>query len=790
MAVISEDCIETAKTALSHFTEEELRNFVTRVFHKAQEYDDASGMEAIQLAMEEVDQEMIKTLFEDANIAAMDSSIFNKNAGKITNNEANLREMIVRRNRNLGDNIESAQEAAKQLLDKGMFNEMSQEDVHYLENPENDISIADAFDGRQVDSPIAQKIAGIIKKYIDFRNSKMVMSNALSILRLHSDRSFRGLHDPEAMMRGGRDTLKEAWDKRKVDRSSSKYLWRDTIKKYINLEDTFRYSDAMDLEGKLDMSKVDSILENIYDDITTDKYNELQRKESKSHRFFQWKDMRSQLEYNKIYGRGNLFSSIMSDIRASGNMIGSAEIFGSKPTEMYTDLLEAQQLHDPKSRQWQRNTELGFRYVMGMDKTAVNPKLATFFANMRSITSMARLPMLTFQALPDVAFNAAFAKRWGFDYFSSLGNNITHMFNLVSNEEREHIASLMKLNVDSHMGYMGRFIEAENSSEMMSKISLFYYKKIGIDAYDKGNRISTMHVMAKGIAEASDKKFHELSEDTRNQLLKYGFDENMWDGLRRKNEKGLFTTDNVMNLTDDELKDMWNGSDKNVPLYQYRNDLYRKVHSMFAVGCENAVLTPGAFMRAMMYRGTKPGEWGGELLRSFMQFKGFVLSYMDRVLYHGWKDMSGPSAKLIWATQMFAATLPLSYLSSLMTHAMQGQSMPDPTQMNPAQFAQFAAEMIQPNVWMLMGIADPHNQNPNLISSLFFNSPILKMASNAAGVPLALMEMNPEKAKKALFHTASGIAPLNTTPFVSPYIRQILGEKPHLEPGQQQYFGQ
>jgi hypothetical protein len=103
---------------------------------------------------------------------------------------------------------------------------------------------------------------------------------------------------------------------------------------------------------------------------------------------------------------------------------------------------------------------------------------------------------------------------------------------------------------------------------------------------------------------------------------------------------------------------------------------------MFDVACENAVLTPGDWMKTWMIMGSKPGTVPGEAWRTFTQFKGYALNYVDRVLMAGWQDADGAMARLGWGLQMFTALLPMSYASLYLDNAAKGLTMPDWDQMN------------------------------------------------------------------------------------------------------------
>jgi hypothetical protein len=619
---------------------------------------------------------------------------------------------------------------------------------------------------------------------------------------INEDRLFRAVHDAERIINGNKSLAKVAKDKLsgKYDLSKNKIAWREFIKKHLDLMETFKYTSAMDLEGNLIDTEVDKILDRIFDNITTGKSeiftrsqvaNDREAVQKKSRMFFKWKDLRSLYEYNNQYGKGNLFHMFMSDAKATSNKVGLAKMWGDNPYSMYNDLRRAQeQSSQPKGALWWRNTDLYFKQVTGEDKGSIAPTTTNFLSNMKTITTMARLPFIAIDSISDIGYVSAFAQRMGINYSRAYLNQISHIFDKFPTEERMHIAKLMKTQVDSHLGYMGRWGDQNNTSALINKISTKYFKTIGLDAFDRGNKIGIMHLMAKHLAENSNRSFDRLSHDVQKWVSKF-LDKNEWDLLRVKTKNGLFTTENADTLSNDEIRSHYESSDKLTPMGEMKDDLNRKIYSMFSVAAENAVLSPSEFEHVFMMQGVRPGTGLGNLLSIVSHFKMYTLSYIDRVLVQGFKDADTASQKLMWGMSMMIGTLPLSVLSTYLHNllnnqttnfleAWETQSVPEREKM--------LMQLLAPSLSIFSGFLDPSNQNSNLIWSLF-SSPSTRLISNALAAPLALLEGNIGKAAKDLRNALNYIVPINTTPVVTPIIRSITGEEARLEPGQHPLFG-
>lgn len=513
--------------------------------------------------------------------------------------------------------------------------------------------------------------------------------------------------------------------------------------------------------------------------------NDREAVQRKSHMFFYWKDHESFLNYSREYGKGNLFQALTGDLNSSANKIGLAELFGDSPFSIYNDLRKIQQEKDPKGGLWYRHTENTLKQAMRQDQAAVSPTVGAFFANTRSLGAIARLSTIVLKSLPDASYIASFAQRWGNDYFKSLVYTLGHTFDRFADAERTFIAKQFKLLADSHLGYMARFADLTNGTELIHKVTTGFFRANLLESFDKGNRHSLMHIIAKGLYEQRNRSWNNLKTETRFQLQKYGLNQKEWDLLRTKNQQGLFTTANVDTVTDTELKALYGHSR---PFYEMRNDLYRKIYTIFSSAADNAVLVPDNFTKAFMYFGTRPGTIIGEALRMVMQFKGFAINFADKVLIQGFQDARNTQMRLRWGLALVAGTLPISYLSDYFDNLAHGKSMPLFSMMNRQEKMDYLINLVQPNLGIFMQVFDPQHQDKGSIQNLL-SSPSINFLSSVVGLAGATTTLNPQKMGKNLKNIAKNMLPVDTMPVIGPYLNQLLGDKSYLEPGQKMVYG-
>lgn len=94
-----------------------------------------------------------------------------------------------------------------------------------------------------------------------------------------------------------------------------------------------------------------------------------------------------------------------------------------------------------------------------------------------------------------------------------------------------------------------------------------------------------------------------------------------------------------------------------------------------------AVIEPGTRERVAMYAGTQPGTFGGELARSFFQFKSFPLAVLFKHWKRGLSMYDGLGGKVGYLGTFIAATTLMGAVSMEINDIISGR---DPRTLNPA----------------------------------------------------------------------------------------------------------
>lgn len=805
-----EDCIALGQKVLSSFTDDELHDYVSEVYAKAKTYQDVTGVAAIKKAMGEVNQQTKEDLFHQCAATANNVAKFEDKAKLIRSGKSDLRNILVPRGKGQGKSLDGAQKAARGKLFDSFFDKTwNQEKEAILTDKKNDIAIYDALDGKDA-SPEAKAVAKHIDRYRDVRNSESVRSNAIDIKHLSQHKYLDHLHDESKMMNGGSNIVQRA--KNLVSGIKSelkpKEAWVNFVKEKLDLYAMFEGSKGVGIDGELNYEYIDKTLNRTFDNIINGRSemftrslvaNDREAVKRKKRMFLYFKDWRSWGEYNERYGQGSLVDALMADIRKSGGRIGTSDFMGTNPQGMFMDLKKVQlevPVNIPREEKflakgeeqlsvWDKKNEYTFNYLLGANPSSIRPTLTNFLANLRSWTTAVKAPYISVTSISDQAHILEYLGHYG---VNRVKGQLTLMATLFNNKmadvplpERKIFAKQMAYLIRSHIGFTARALDAQSVGSWMNHINEGMFKIFRTKAIDEGHLTSALWLMSDNIARHSNSAWESIPDAMRKQFEDFNITKEEWNLLRKKTKDRLFSIDNVNSLTDKELREYYETTDKSIPLTQLRNELYRKVYSMFDVAAQNCILNPTSFSRANIYGNMVPGEIKTEVLKQVMHMKTFATEYIDRVWRQGLNRNPGLAPKLMFATRLMAMSMPLAALSTWFYNFSQGKSteFDDP---------KFLIDSALPGMGIFLNILDPKKNRTDLTFGLA-RSPSITMIMNMVQAPLALIHGDTKAAKKHFTKAIKYLLPYETIPFLAPFIRDMLGEKSYLQPGQRQIFG-
>lgn len=773
------ECIDTARQALNLFTGEELESYLKKINTRTQELIADGVPFARNEAVKEINAMHLENMLEDSARYARNMEKFKTSETKLDAGNTK-RSLLEKTSKNTDYNIETANNAAKQLLDDNSLGQMIKEELGILSEGEFDDEIFAIVDGMDSHNPMHKKMGNLLRDYVPFRNGMLIKSDAMAASEMNEDRFFKSMYNQSIMSKMGKE------------------LWVTKHKSNIDIKRTFTNTRAMDFEGNIDDAIVNEMIGNTYDNIIEGNgvlftrasvSRDLEKVERTRHMFYKYKDWKSWGRANKEYGQGTLYSAWQNDINTSGNQIGLAEIFGSSPLTMWNELRHvAPTGANTILKSVRQLTDDGlFNNLLGVNKGAFNPDIANISSTILSGSALARLGLIVAKSIPDLANVGGISMRAGMGFWQPMFNQMLHVFNAMPTESRMKIAKMMSSSLNAHNGAVAQHIMTGTQGTAVTRFTNKMFHGLGLQAWDKGNKIGAMDPIMRGYGEASTKSFALLNNQQQSYLSRFNISPVEWDVLRSKTEKRLFATDNVKNMTDDEIRYLWNQTDKATPLFSYKSDLYRKVYAMFDTAHEFATLNPTAFINMVSTFNMRSGTGYGDLMRMFMQFKSYPIQYMRRVWVGGMQDFDSSQARMMYGLNMMLATVMLTTLSDSISAIAKGFTPPNPANMSKSEQYKYYLHMAFGGMGVFSTIMNDHTTAKTLTGNML-GTPSIRAASDPFIAAFALITGDLKGAKNAVKDWANVANPIATAPVISPFIDAFMGNKPYLEPGQHSIF--
>lgn len=780
MAKNKSECIDTARKALNLFTGDELEEYIKKVSSETIRLRKEGVPFPREAAIKNMNNELLAAQLEDSSRSARDIAKWDDNKNGMDKGYK-PKSFVDKTAKNTDKNIETANHANKQLLSNDGFDGMSKEELNVLVDGKSDDSILAVADGDEHGDSRIKKLGDALREYFIKRNTRLIQSDAMRPSEMHRDRGLRNSYDRSKMRKIGKEN------------------WVVLKKSLTDIEETFRNTRAMNIDGEIDDAIVNEMIGNTFDNIMagygplftkTTTSRDMDVIERSRHMFYIYKDYKSWGIGNKQYGQGSLLKSWLMDIDTASKQIGMAQIMGTQPQKMWNQMRHYQVEKSPPTLAEKAEmslTEDVFANLLGIYKGASDPRVANFFEGARNLGRMARSAKIAMRSIPDIANVGGIAMRSGNGYWGPMLHAIVHLFDAIPSKDRKFIAKQMNSIVSTQMGQISRHIEVSGMGNALSKVSNNFFHIVGLEALDKSNKISAMMPIMTGFGRASKLTFNKLHRQQQAYLKRFNISEIEWDSLREKTKERRFSMDNIDNMTDDEVKELWGKTDKVIPLSEYRGSLYRKVFAMFDTAHEFAVLQPTAYSKLFTTWNRSSGDIRGELIRNVMEFKGYAFQWMRRIVVGGMQDFDSYQGKFMYALNMALGTIMLTQLSEALIAISSGLTPPDPRNMSKGEATKYTLKMLTGGA----GVFNTILNNPRNLQDVFgqmLATPSNRLMGDPIITAFALGNGDLKAAKRHVKNWINVANPIATAPILSPFVDKILGNKPYLEPGQHSLF--
>lgn len=370
-----------------------------------------------------------------------------------------------------------------------------------------------------------------------------------------------------------------------------------------------------------------------------------------------YKDAESFIAAQKAYGERNLLELLIGHIDRASRDIALVEALGPNPSnQMRYFLDEGQKVMDVanpkkanKTAKQRRKIEQLFEEVAGTREPPASAAIANGFETYRALNVGSRLGSAVFASLADQGTLGLTASMNGMPVMKVFANEV-RMLNPADAGDRR-LAQRAGLGLNQVLGSLNRWGAdglgtTEQISGRVSKFSQTTASKVmqvsGMNALAAGTQRAFGATMMDTLGDMSRRHPTIAAMDPADskRLLGQGVTETDWAVWRLAQPEDwrgvgdtVLTANSIYRIKNADLVALAQQL-KTTP-QRLKDQAATKLLGTVLDETNMAIIEPGAREKAFMYGNVRRGTWGGELQRSFWQFKSFSIAMMMRHIRRG-----------------------------------------------------------------------------------------------------------------------------------------------------------
>lgn len=457
--------------------------------------------------------------------------------------------------------------------------------------------------------------------------------------------------------------------------------WRDFI---LPLLDAITFRDAADPEQFLR-----NVWNNLASGVHTTSTSETLAgysgpgsvaKKVSQERVLHFKSADAWFDYNQQFGRGNVFDAVLAQIEKGSRDVALMRHLGTNPGAMlqgWIDRLATQLRDDGRAADAGRLASSRFpdqvlAILDGRAATPENPTLAQMGAGVRGLQQLARLGGVVLSALPDLAVNAATLRHNGVPLFQAYAREMVGL--LPRGRDTREVADSLGVGIDGLLGQIAHRLGPDDGmTGRVARAADLFHRLNGLTWWTDRLKESAGLMLSSNLAEHAGRDFADLPGRMQATLRRYGIEDAEWTELRAAPQRAA------------------DGRNYLVPEAIADDQVRRKVQAYLADQVREGMTEGSATTRAIATMGTRAGSWGGELVRTLMQFKSFAVTYMTRSMG---REFTRDGIDVGGVAHLMVATTALGYLAMTAKELAKGRAPRQPD--DAATYAKLvAAAMVQ-----------------------------------------------------------------------------------------------
>lgn len=406
------------------------------------------------------------------------------------------------------------------------------------------------------------------------------------------------------------------------------------------------------------------------------------------------------IEAQQKYGDRNLLELLIGHVDRAARDIALVESLGPNPTNQMRyfldtaqkDMASAAPARSEKVAKQRKKIENLFAEVAGTREPPASAALANGFDTYRALNVASRLGSAVITSLTDQGTVALTASMNGMPVMQVFANE-ARMLNPANAADRR-LAMRAGLGLNQLIGSLNRFgADGLGSTEAISGRAAKYSQTMA----SKVMQASTMNAITAGAQRGFGVTYMDTLGDMsrrhaslqameaadRTRLESKGITETDWQVWRLAEPEDwrgagdtVLTANSIYKLTDQQLQGL--AQQANTTPQRLRDQAATKLLGTVLDETNMAIIEPGARERSFMYGNVQRGTWGGELQRSFWQFKSFSIAMAMR---HWSRAMAQPGwGKAKYLSSLVATTTVLGAMAIQLNEIASGRDPKDMTE--------------------------------------------------------------------------------------------------------------
>ena len=395
------------------------------------------------------------------------------------------------------------------------------------------------------------------------------------------------------------------------------------------------------------------------------------------------------LEYNKLYGIGNLRENVFGNIAKLADKTGLMETVGPNPSEVIDRVYAQLKANSDKAAQISladRKKEVAdlLSVLDGTTNTPGRAMWAKWGSILRGIQTMSKLGGAVITSVTDLATSASELVYQGNGFLSSYHSAIVGPYNSLPKQVRKELALQLGIINDAMVhDLIGLHSGREDFSGKTSRAVNQFFRWNGLTGWTNRLRANMAMAMSGRLGSLAGKEFSKLEPELQRILGQFNIQADDWKALskavRQEGEYTFVVPEAVSDISDAEISKIFSQhpTQKFKTPEKIKQELSDKLRAYYIDRSEHAVLMPDARTQAWLKRGTRPGTVEGELFRSIMQFKAFPVTFIQKVFgreRYGYAEGSS----IMGFAHVIASTTAFGYGAMVAKDLLKGKEPRDP----------------------------------------------------------------------------------------------------------------